>query len=200
VYGIFSKMVDGTARATPLVPTAADTLLESASADGKYLTATIRASGLWVIPLAAGERPFPVQSDSRPTGWQSEFSPDGRWLAYMSEESGTPEVYVEPFPGTGMRWQVSTGGGAEPHWRRDGRELFYIANDATLTAVDTAAGDWPNARATPLFRVSIPDLTGNDDYAVAPDGQTFVVNVFLADPVVPPIDVVVNWASLIDRR
>ncbi len=200
VYGIFSKMVDGTAPATSLVPSTADTLLEHASADGRYLTATIRPAGLWVIPLVPGERPWAVQSDARPVGWESEFSPDGRWLAYMSEESGAPEVYVEPFPASGMRWQISTGGGAEPHWRQDGRELFFIANDATLTAVDVASGDWANARATPLFRVSIPDLTGNDDYSVAPDGQTFVVNVFLADPVVPPIDVVVNWMSLIDRR
>jgi Tol biopolymer transport system component len=200
VYGIFSKMVDGTAPATPLVPSTSDTLLEHVSADGRYLTATIRASGLWVIPLAPGERPWAVQRDARANGWESEFSPDGRWLAYMSEESGTPEVYVEPFPGTGMRWQVSTGGGAEPHWRLDGRELFDVANDAKLPAVDTAAADWTNARGTPLFRISIPDLTGNDDYAVAPDGQTFVVNVFLADPVVPPIDVVVNWTSLIDGR
>jgi Tol biopolymer transport system component len=200
VYGIFSKMVDGTAPASPLVPATADTLLEDASADGRYLTATIRGSGLWVIPLAAGERPRPVQSDARPIGWESEFSPDGRWLAYMSEESGAPEVYVEPFPATGMRWQVSTGGGAEPHWRRDGRELFYIANDATLTALDASSADWANAKTTPLFRVSIPDLAGNDDYAVAPDGQTFAVNVFLADPVVPPVDVVVNWVSLLERR
>jgi Tol biopolymer transport system component len=200
VYGIFSKMVDGTAPATPLVPSTADTLLEHASADGRYLTASIRASGLWVIPLAPGERPWAVQTDARANGWESEFSPDGRWLAYMSEESGTPEVYIEPFPATGMRWQVSTGGGAEPHWRGDGRELFYVANDATLTAVDAASADWANAKATPLFRISIPDLTGNDDYDVAPDGQTFVVNVFLADPLVPPIDVVVNWLPLIDRR
>ena len=64
-------------------------------------------------------------------------------------------------------------------------------------AVDLSAPRWQNSRPTPLFRMSVPDLAGHGDYDVAPDGQSFVVNVFLADPVVPPIDVVLNWTSML---
>jgi eukaryotic-like serine/threonine-protein kinase len=198
-FHIFSKTVDGTAPETALVTMEGNTFVEHWSRDGRYLTATILRSGLWVIPLDSAQKPWRVRADTRAEAWQSEFSPDGRWLAYMSEESGNPEVYVEPFPATGARWQVSTRGGAEPHWRGDGRELFYLSAEGSLMATDVSDGGWQNVVPTPLFRVSVPDLAGNLDFTASPDGQTFVVNVFVADPLVPPIDVVVNWTSLLSR-
>jgi Tol biopolymer transport system component len=198
-YRLFTKTVDGTQGEQPLEPSPVDALVEHWSHDGRYLSATIPRSGLWIIPLIEGQKPWPVRTDPRPSMWQSEFSPDGQWLAYMSEESGSPEVFVEPFPATGARWQISTRGGGEPHWRGDGQELFYIAGDFTLMAIDVSAPGWQNSRPRPLFRVSVPDLGGHSDYDVSPDGETFVVNVFLADPVVPPIDVVLNWTSLLER-
>ena len=196
-YHVFTKIVDGTEAEQQLEPSPGDALVEHWSHDGQFLSMTIQRNGLWILPLGSGQKPWNVRSASRNSLWQSEFSPDGRWLAYMTEESGSPEVFVEPFPATGARWQVSTRGGAEPHWGGDGRELFYIGGDSTLMAVDVSAPRWQNARPTPLFRMSIPDLAGHGDYDVAPDGQSFVVNVFLADPVVPPIDVVLNWTSML---
>jgi Tol biopolymer transport system component len=198
-YRIFTKTVDGTRVEEPLEPSPGDALVEHWSRDGRYLSAALPRNGLWIIPLIPGQRPWPVRTDPRSSWWQSEFSPDGRWLAYMSEESGSPEVFVEPLPATGARWQVSTRGGAEPHWRGDGKELFYLAGDSTLMAIDVSAPGWQTARPTTLFRVSVPDLAGHSDYDVAPDGETFVVNVFLADPIVPPIDVVLNWQSLLRK-
>lgn len=198
-FHIFSKTVEGTAPEEPLVTTDGDKFVEHWSRDGRYLTATILRSGLWIIPLDRGRKPWRARADTRAATWHSEFSPDGRWLAYMSDESGSPEVYVEPFPATGSRWQVSPRGGAEPHWRGDGKELFYLSADGSLMTADVSVPGWRSASPTPLFRVSVPDLAGNLDYSPGPGGQTFVVNVFVADPLVPPIDVVVNWTSLLVR-
>jgi len=108
-------------------------------------------------------------------------------------------VFVEPFPGTGDRWQVSTQGGGEPHWRSDGQELFYLASDSRLMSVDTTVPDWQHSKPTPLFSASVPDVDGFSDYAVAPDGQSFVINVFLGDAVTPPLDVIVNWLPLLRK-
>jgi Tol biopolymer transport system component len=198
-YRLFTKTVDDTRAEEPLDGGPLDALVEHWTTDGRYLSATIPRSGLWIIPLGPGQKPWPVRTDPRQNIWQSEFSPDGRWLAYMSEESGSPEVFVEPFPATGARWQVSTRGGGEPHWRGDGKELFYLGGDSTLMAIDVAAPGWQNARPTPLFRVSVPDVAGHSDYDVTADGETFVVNVFLAGPIVPPVDVVLNWPSMLGK-
>jgi hypothetical protein len=138
-----------------------------------------------------------VHSDPKTENWQSEFSPDGRWLAYTTRESGSPEVYVEPMPATGSRWQISAHGGAPPHWRRAGKELTYLTPDGMLMSVPLAAGDWRRSSPVPLFRLSVPDLLGAGDYTVSPDGRRIVVNTFISDPVVPPIDVVVNWTQLL---
>ena len=124
VFDIFTKTVDSADPEQPLFTQPGDKMLEHWSPDGRYLTATVLRSGLWVFPLAPREKPWRVRASDRAETWQSEFSPDGRWIAYMSEESGSPEVYVEPFPATGARWQVSPRGGMEPHWRGDGKELF----------------------------------------------------------------------------
>jgi hypothetical protein len=118
----------------------------------------------------------------------------------MSEESGRPEVYIEPFPGTGERWQVSARGGADPHWRADGRELFYLGSDGTVVAVDTTHPDWRHPSATPLFHVTVPYIAGAPDISVSPDGQRFVVNVFVSDPIPTPVQVVVNWTALLKRQ
>jgi Tol biopolymer transport system component len=140
-----------------------------------------------------------VQAGAKNENWQSEFSPDGKWLAYMSYESGSPEVYVEPLPATGARWQVSTHGGAQPHWRNQGRELLYVATDGVLMTVPLTDSGWGKSSPTSLFHISVPDFIGNGDYTVSPDGTRIVVNTFIADPVVPPIDVVVNWTALLGR-
>ena len=198
-YRVFVKRVDGIEPEKPLIESSGDTFVEHWSRNG-YLIATVLRNGLWVLPLNPAEKPWAVRENTSAGTWQAEFSPDGRWLAYVSEESGAAEVYVEPFPANGSRWQVSAQGGTEPHWAQNGKELFYISASSTLMLVtDGATSGWQNARATPLFRIAIPDLFGNEDLSVSPDGQTFVLNLFLADPVVPPIDVVLNWTSLLAK-
>ncbi len=198
VYDVFVKSVDTTEPEQTLVTGPGDKLVEHWSADGKYLSSTVLRSGLWIYPLNPSEKPWMVRASQRSENWQSEFSPDGKWLAYMSYESGNAEVYVEPVPGTGARWQVSTNGGAQPHWRNQGRELLYVGTDGLLMAVPVTAG-WQRSAPMPLFHLSIPDLIGNGDYSVSPNGDRIVVNTFISDPMVPPVDVVVNWPAMLKR-
>jgi Tol biopolymer transport system component len=104
------------------------------------------------------------------------ISPDGRWLAYTSDESGTNEVYVRPFPNTdGGRWQVSSGGGAEPRWSGDSREIFYLDGTGTLRAARLAPGSSFSVMETRrLFDASgYIDLTFHQSYDVTPDGRWF---------------------------
>jgi hypothetical protein len=103
------------------------------------------------------------------------------------------------FPATGERWQLSTHGGGEPHWRSDGTGLLYLGADGMLMSIPLAAGNWRRSSPVPLFRLSVPDLGGCGDYTVSPDGRRIVVNTFISDPVVPPIEVVVNWPRLLER-
>ena len=198
-FVIVVKEIESAAPEERLAALDGDTLLEDWSHDNKYLSAEVRRSGLWIIPLDRRRKPWLAHADPRIEIWQSEFSPDSRYIAYTSEESGRPEVFVEPLPATGARWQISMHGGGEPHWRADGRELFYLTPDGMIESLAVNGGDWQHGAPTPLFRAVVSEIGGKLDYSVAPDGQTIVVNVFVADPAVPPIDVVVNWPALLKR-
>ena len=130
------------------------------------------------------------------------LSPDSRWLAYVSNETGAPQVYVQSFPDGGRRWQVSSRGGSEPQWRGDGRELFYLAADQTLTAVgiDVSSG-FKSGLPAPLFRVRVP-VAGNpyrQQFAVSRDGQRFLVNTAPASSPPPAIHIVLDWRVLLKR-
>jgi serine/threonine protein kinase/Tol biopolymer transport system component len=198
-YQIFQKLVDGTLPEKLLVFVPGDAVVEDWSSDGRYLAVAMEDSGLWVIPVNPKERAWIVRPAARRRIWQAEFSPDMRWLAYESQESGRSEVYVEPFPTSGARWLISTGGGAEPHWRGDGKELFFLRSDQMLMSVAVSGADWQHGAAMPLFKVAVPDLADGRDYSVSPNGDQFVVNTFVAGPELPPVKVVTNWPSLLKR-
>ena len=131
----------------------------------------------------------------------AQVSPDGRWVAYASDESGTWEVYVQTFPVPGAKRTISVGGGAEPQWRRDGRELYYLAPDGTLmaAAVSTRGDIFDAGRPAPLFQARIPAdiITFRNHYAASRDGQRFLIDA--ADDN-EPINVVVNWTALLSAE
>lgn len=154
---------------------------------------------VWVLKVDDRTQPTPVLQ-SRFSERQARFSPDGRWIAYSSDESGQPEVYVQPYPTTGAKWQVSNGGGREPSWRRDGRELFYLSADRRLMAVPLAVARGFSADgAIELFRVPADAPRENRiSYAPTADGQRFLVNVAARDPIRRPLfetEIIVNWMA-----
>ena len=154
---------------------------------------------LWMLSVA-DRKPVPFLQTAF-NEMHGQVSPDGRWLAYASDESGTWQVYVQSFPDTGAKRTISLGGGAEPQWRRDGREMYYLAPDGTVMAVAVSnSGDAFHAgRPVPLFQTRIPAdiIAFRNHYAPSRDGQRFIVDA--ADDN-EPINVVVNWTALLSAR
>jgi len=173
------------------------------SPDGRFLLYTegLVGSGqtVWALPLSGDRRPTAVttrqegidQSDAA-------FSPDGRWVAYSSTESGQSEVYIMPFNRNGGRWQVSTSGGNKSRWSRDSKELFYIALDRTLMSVPVMLSkDSPKLGAPqPLFRTSIVGFFSLFD--VSSDGKRFVIASTVQSQNAP-LALVVNWTELLKK-
>jgi eukaryotic-like serine/threonine-protein kinase len=152
---------------------------------------------LWVFPLFGDRKPFPYLqtefNERRPR-----LSPDGRWLAYQSNESKRDEVYVVSFPKPGGKWQVSTNGGGQPQWSQDGRELFYYSADGKIMAVEIKPGAQFQAGVPkPLFEVHIS--TNNIGFAVAKDGR-FLLPVLLEQTAAAPMTVVLNWPELLKTK
>jgi Tol biopolymer transport system component len=152
---------------------------------------------LWVLPLAGDRRPYALVRDA---SWQAaaRFSPDERWFAYQSNELGRPEVFVKSFPPSATKWRVSTDGGSLPRWRRDGKELFYLAADGKLMAVPVAS-EGPTFRKDvpqPLFQTGLHSLYPRlRSYGVSHDGSRFLITVPEDPSATPSIVVVSNWSS-----
>ena len=147
----------------------------------------------WVIPFAGQPYRLPIAGDNN----HARVSPDGRWLAYDSIEAGVTQVYVTAFPVPAERWLVSTGGGSDPQWRRDGRELYYIAPDRTLMAVSVeTAATFTAGTPEPLFRASFDptSLTFGSTYAPAPDGQRFLIAEIIGEDE-PHLIATLNWTG-----
>ncbi len=156
---------------------------------------------LWVTPATGppAPRPFLQSPFDESVG---RFSPDGRWLAFGSNESGRSEIYVVPFPGPGGRWQISTAGGSHPQWRQDGGELFYLGTDRRIMAVPVRAGTTFDAGVPQaLFQAA---LTGGPypgyRWAVSRDGQRFLVNTPSGGESPGHFVVVTNWTAELRRK
>jgi Tol biopolymer transport system component len=169
------------------------------SPDGKTLVYSDGAD-LHLLPLE-GERKPQLFAKTPGEDLYAQFSPDGKWMAYSSGARGQEEAFVQPVPATGPLWQISTGGGTMPRWRRDGRELYYRAGDGRLMAVAvsaTGAAFEPSATHVALFAVPQMGNTERFTYQPAADGKRFYVNVPVAGTS-PPISVVLNWQSALKR-
>jgi len=172
------------------------------SRDGRFIIYTQldpkTKSDVWVLPApGSGEtNPFPVVR-TEASEIEGRLSPDGRWLAYASDVTGQYEVYVQSFPGGGGKWQVSNGGGNSPHWRRDGRELFYYGGDGKLMAAQTPRGESFKVGATvSLFEFRTGTvLTIYTPYVVTADAQRFLINEVVETEPNAPLTVVTNWTA-----
>jgi dipeptidyl aminopeptidase/acylaminoacyl peptidase len=205
---IYQKRADG--RGGHEVRLAVDGIQQpmDASPDGRYLVyndanrATIR--DIWLLPLSPAAQPRPylrttaVEQDAR-------VSPDSRWIAFMSSESGKAEVYVAPIDDPDARRRVSADGGLAPRWRGDGRELVYVDLNDTIMALDFGGGTGAKpGRPRPLFSAGRLHRNpgggfGEPYYDMALDGQSFLVNRIVHDAAVEPITVVLNWPSLLGK-
>jgi len=179
------------------------------SHDGKFLLFTQRGkdarTGLWVLPMEGDRKPLPYLVTAFNTG-QARFSPDGHWVVYTSNETGIKEVYVQPFPmSSAGKWSVSNGGGNQPRWRRDGKELFYVAPDSTLMAVDVSStgGNFKLGVPKALFKTSILGGSGGGPASSwrwdSPDGQRFLINSPVEEATATPVTIVLNWQTALKK-
>jgi dipeptidyl aminopeptidase/acylaminoacyl peptidase len=192
---LYQKASSGAGTEEVLVEDNLDKYPVSWSSDGRfilYVSSGINDS-LFALPLSGDRKQFPFLK-AQFNGVSAQFSPDGRWVAYQSNESGRAEVYVAPFPGPGGKWQVSTGGGSLPRWRRDGTEIFYLDLDNNLmaAAVNGKGKSFNVGGVKPLFGTHAA-TGGRYRYDVSADGQRFLINTALQQSTSAPITVVVNW-------
>ena len=174
------------------------------SADGRfivYTSADAKANtkeDLWILPLFGDHKPFPFLRTQFNESF-AQFSADGHWIAYVSDESGSNQVYIAPFPGPGGKWQASRAGGSEPRWRGDGKELFFLAPDNKLMAVEVNAKEFTLeiGNTQLLFEVH-PATSPGTHYDVTGDGKRFLVD-SSGEGSSAPITLVVNWTADLKR-
>ncbi len=176
------------------------------SPDGKMLTFTdvhpSSGADIWVLSLEDGRGPRPVvQTPAAEAG--GAFSPDGRWIAYDSKESGRLEVYVQPFPGPGRRWQISTEGGRQAVWARNGREIFYRSGDRMMAVEVETEPSFSLSKPEVLFEGNYAgsvEAFGSANYDVTADGRRFVMIRTEVESAPASIHVVLNWAEELKEK
>jgi serine/threonine protein kinase len=173
------------------------------SPDGRVLSVLVLGGSerLQILPLTGERRPFPFYRSEYGQS-HGTFSPDGKWIAYTSNETGENEVYVQPFPARGEKFKVSAGGGGEPRWRRDGKELFYRTIDGKMMAVPVkTAGGFESGTPHALFWSPADPLFPNlgISYDVTADGQRFLVNAAMDGMRGSPITIITNWTAALGR-
>jgi Tol biopolymer transport system component/predicted Ser/Thr protein kinase len=192
VNDLFSKMIDGSEPETAIVESAANKNVLDWSGGGRTIlfmnTAATGSRDIWAMSLD-DRKPYPVvelPSDEA----DAALSPDGRWLAYQSNETGTHQIYVRAFPAPGRTVAISTDGGSAPRWRGDGREILYASGNRLMAVSVMPREDGMITAAAPIMLFTRPELGAWD---VAKDGQRFLMNVRQGAPSSPPLTVVLNW-------
>jgi Tol biopolymer transport system component len=195
--GIFVKPASGAGQEEALLHFNERGFPNSWSPDGRFLALDVVKAGprtkedVWILPLSGDRKPYPfLATDFKES--LPQFSPDGRWMLYISDESGRDEAYVVPFPGPGGKWQVSSGGAAVAIWNPAGGEIFYLSSDSTAMSVEVKAGAGGLEAGVPkqLFRAE-----GSEGGDVSPDGQRFLLIVRPEGTKTPSVMFVSNWTG-----
>jgi serine/threonine protein kinase/Tol biopolymer transport system component len=206
-FHLYQKAADGAGSTSPLVLDNDWEYSPSFSSDGRYLIFERHArqpgahTEIQAMPLSGDRKAFPVVQNQQFNVTLPALSPDGKWLAYVSPESGRREIYIVTFPhGTG-RWEVSPGGGDWPRWRHDGKELFYISPDNKIMSAEISEhqANLVIGKVQPLFQTN-PDSSPGWLYDVSPNGKQFVVATQGARQATAPLTLVVNWPSLLKKQ
>jgi len=190
-YDLYQKAATGAGNAVLLMESNDSKIIHTWTPDGRFV---LYGSGnnRWALPLTGEAKPMLLSGTGLGDGVS--VSPNMKWMAYRSTESGRNEIYVQSFPSTGNKSQVSTAGGEEPEWRRDGKELFFVEGKR-LMAVEVNTGPvFDRGVPKPLFEVLLETEPRRSRYQVAANGQKFLVNVPLESTQSATIEVVTNWA------
>jgi serine/threonine protein kinase len=200
VLDLYEKPASGSGEPRLAVGSSFDKFPTDWSRDGRFIVYhSFGGKTFWDIFVAPmdGGKPFPFLA-TKAIEVQGQISPDGRWMAYASDESGRLEIYVTRFPDKHGRWQISSNGGTQPSWRGDGKEIFYLGPDQALMSVGVQAGDsFESGAPTTLFRASFPMLVPAywANYSATPDGQRFLVSELVSETASTPINVTLNWTA-----
>ena len=199
VNDLFIKPVTGAGREELLLQTPQIKAGTDWSRDGRFLVYRMLSpqSSNDLFAFSIGDRRSTPVVQTPADDREGQISPDGRWLAFVSNESGRHEIYVQPFPGAGPKISISSDGGGQPRWRPDGKELFYIAPDGRLMAVaiDESNGTLRGSAPVPLFTANVGnDVQANNrqQYVVSSDGSRFLLNTIVEDAA-SSITVLLNW-------
>jgi Tol biopolymer transport system component len=205
-FDLYQKASNGAGTEELLLKSDQDKTPTAFSRDGRFLLFSSQdpknGTDLWVLPMEGDRKPVPVlQTEFNERN--AMFSPDMRWIAYGSNESGRAEVYVRPFaaPGSGTsatsgKWQVSKDGGDFPHWRQDGKELYFRLPGGAVMAVQVTPTPTTFEAGVPHVLFNYPAQAGVEP---APDGNRFLVEAFQQDQAAAPITVVLNWQSALRK-
>jgi len=196
---VFVKPVNGIEHERAILQSdpISDYVLNSWSSDGKQILSTLQQPTRYFLALVpvAGGRPVPFLTGTS-SQINGQISTDGKWVAYASDESGNWEVYVTSFPGGAGKWQVSRGGGTEPRWRGDGKEIFYISPGGVLMAVPVVTGTgFSTGTPTSLFQIHGRAPISSTDaftYDVTKDGKRFLVNRYVSPEHVAPLTILLH--------
>jgi Tol biopolymer transport system component len=202
LYGLYWRAADGSGPEELLMSGKNWRFGTSWSHDGRFLSFDEQdpetGMDLWILPVGGDRKPYPFVNTSF-REWFGEFSRDGRWIAYESNESGRSEIYLRPFPGPGGKWQVSTQGGARPEWSRDGKELFFFEADRLMRVTVDTGPSLAVGRPELLFPCNCFD--SGRYYEVTPDDKHFVL-IQNAQPVAPvtQFNLVLGWGGELERQ
>ena len=192
-WNLLWQPADGSGPAERLTSSANEQFPSSWSPDGKILFFT-EGPDVLILERDRDQKPRPFLH-GRITSGVAVVSPNGRWLAYASDESGREEVYVRPFPGPGSRWTVSTDGGGEPVWARNGQELFYRNRDRIMAVTVTSDATFTTSKPRVLFEAKAPLRDVDASFGVMPNGDFLMIEPGESDTPPAQINVVLNWVQ-----